>query len=105
MPWDEDVDVMVSERSIHHLASFYNMSIYSFRLPETDTIQEYLLEVNPHYVNATKDSNNAIDARWIDTRTGLFIDITTLRVDHIAERLGDERYLVVSTFLGALDFE
>jgi hypothetical protein len=46
-----------------------------------DKGKKYLLEVNPSYTNAsTKDSENVIDARWIDTATGLFIDITTLHV-------------------------
>tara|TARA_R110002003_G_scaffold665_1_gene21055 strand:- start:5685 stop:6803 length:1119 start_codon:yes stop_codon:yes gene_type:complete len=41
--------------------------------------KKYLLEVNPAYTNtSTRDRENVIDARWIDTATGLFIDITTL---------------------------
>ncbi|KAF9690680.1 hypothetical protein EKO04_011490 [Ascochyta lentis] len=41
--------------------------------------KKYLLEVNPHHVSAsTKEKHNVIDARWIDTATGLFIDITTV---------------------------
>lgn len=43
--------------------------------------KKYLLEVNPQYKNSsTKDRANKIDARWIDTSTGLFIDITTLHI-------------------------
>ncbi|KAH6639247.1 hypothetical protein C7974DRAFT_127837 [Boeremia exigua] len=39
--------------------------------------KKYLLEVNPHaFSPAPNDRYNAIDARWIDTATGLFIDIT-----------------------------
>ncbi|KAF1944960.1 hypothetical protein EJ02DRAFT_432053 [Clathrospora elynae] len=41
--------------------------------------KKYLLEVNPNYVNrSTADRWNVIDARWIDTSTGLYIDITTI---------------------------
>jgi hypothetical protein len=41
--------------------------------------KKYLLEINPHYTNlSTSDTHNVIDARWIDTSTGLFIDITTV---------------------------
>jgi hypothetical protein len=41
--------------------------------------KKYLLEINPHYITSTtSDLNNVIDARWIDTSTGLFIDITTV---------------------------
>jgi hypothetical protein len=48
--------------------------------------KKYLLEINPHYRNAsTKDRENVIDARWIDTATGLFIDITTLHIQPDSE--------------------
>lgn len=41
--------------------------------------KKYLLEINPHYKDSsTQDKHNVIDARWIDTTTGLFIDITTI---------------------------
>lgn len=41
--------------------------------------KKYLLEVNPHSIDSsTGDTHNRIDARWIDTSTGLFIDITTV---------------------------
>lgn len=43
------------------------------------TGKKYLLEVNPHFLDSsTGDTHNRIDARWIDTSTGLFIDITTV---------------------------
>ncbi|KAF1364280.1 hypothetical protein EJ07DRAFT_53399, partial [Lizonia empirigonia] len=41
--------------------------------------KKYLLEINPHAtVPSIDDTHNVIDARWIDTATGLFIDITTV---------------------------
>lgn len=44
-----------------------------------DEGKKYLLEVNPHFVDSsTGDMHNKIDARWIDTATGLFIDVTTV---------------------------
>jgi hypothetical protein len=40
----------------------------------------YLLDVNPHHGDLTKGNGaNVIDARWIDTSNGLFVDITGLR--------------------------
>ncbi|KAI3327927.1 LicD family-domain-containing protein [Xylariaceae sp. AK1471] len=40
----------------------------------------YLLDVNPHHSDLTKGNGaNIIDARWIDTSNGMFIDITGLR--------------------------
>lgn len=91
LPWDSDLDVQVSEASLHHLAAYYNMSTHHYRFPGGGHAagRDYLLEVNPHYANAsTADRHNVIDARWLDTRTGLFIDITTLRPNRTGERLG-----------------
>ncbi|CAI6334703.1 unnamed protein product [Periconia digitata] len=96
MPWDDDLDVQVSEAAIEFLASYHNMTIHSFAAgdltinPDDETLMQgrkrYLLEVNPHYVNpSTDDRENVIDARWIDTDTGLFIDITAVRVDKATE--------------------
>ena len=78
MSWDQDVDVIVSEGSIHHLASYYNMTAHKFTLPTTGRTREYLLEINPHYLDDIDDKPNVIDARWIDTDTGMYIDVTTL---------------------------
>ncbi|OCL03507.1 hypothetical protein AOQ84DRAFT_381567 [Glonium stellatum] len=91
MPWDSDVDVQMSYQSIKFLADYYNMTIHHFRLPGVEKGRDYMLEVNPHYVIDTiEDKLNVIDARWIDTETGLFIDITTLRRNRTAEALGLE---------------
>ncbi|KAF2638836.1 hypothetical protein P280DRAFT_381009, partial [Massarina eburnea CBS 473.64] len=82
MPWDDDIDVQVSEPAISFLAQYHNMTIHSFNVSDLDMTKgkRYLLEVNPSYKNAsTTDWMNVIDARWIDIDTGLFIDITTLR--------------------------
>ncbi|ORY08647.1 LicD family-domain-containing protein [Clohesyomyces aquaticus] len=89
MPWDSDVDVQISEQSMTFLADFYNMTVHHYDLPGVKGGRNYLLEVNPHYKNgSTDDRLNVIDARWIDTETGLFIDITTLRRNETAEALG-----------------
>ena len=49
----------------------------------------YLLEINPHHAlhdGSPKSDKNVIDGRWIDTSTGLYVDITCLwkAVDHEA---------------------
>jgi hypothetical protein len=98
MPWDTDIDFMVDESGMRELGNWWNMSVHHyphFPVSEPDDLstkllhdgvrdmggKKYLLEVNPRYTNAsTKDRDNVIDARWIDTSTGLFIDITTLHV-------------------------
>lgn len=90
MPWDSDVDVQVSERSIKILANYYNMTIHGHKVGNEPKAKNYLVEVNPHYSNTSKaDRLNTIDARWIDCDTGLFIDITALRRDKEAESQGD----------------
>ncbi len=91
MPWDVDIDVMVDEKGITKLGNWWNMTVHDFRAsqlgekgidPEDeDPKKKYLLEVNPHFKNtSTTDKSNVIDARWIDTSTGLYIDITTIHV-------------------------
>ncbi|KAI3340386.1 LicD family-domain-containing protein [Ustulina deusta] len=48
--------------------------------------KRYLLDVNPHHGALTRGNGaNVIDARWIDTSNGMFIDITGLR-ERDAER-------------------
>ncbi|KAL1882196.1 mannosyltransferase [Diaporthe australafricana] len=80
LPWDTDADVQVSEAGIHYLANYYNMSVFHYRTPRIPEGRDYMLEVNPNYVNREQtDKLNVIDARWIDTTSGLFIDITTVR--------------------------
>ncbi|KAH9215220.1 LicD family-domain-containing protein [Leptodontidium sp. 2 PMI_412] len=80
LPWDSDSDVQVTEASMHYLASYYNMSVFHYKTPRIPEGRDYLLEINPHYVNREQsDKLNVIDARWVDTTSGLFIDITTAR--------------------------
>ena len=74
MPWDSDIDVQISAESVHFLANYYNMTIYSYKK------RDYMLEINPKYIDGSfGDYLNVIDARWIDTVTGVFIDITAAR--------------------------
>ena len=83
LPWDSDSDVQVSEASMHYLASYYNMSVFHYKTPRIPEGRDYMLEVNPHYVNREQsDKLNVIDARWVDTTSGLFIDITTARYNY-----------------------
>lgn len=61
-----------------YLAAYYNMTTYHYR--RIGDGRPYLLEINPNYKNREQsDVNNIIDARWIDTTSGLFIDITAVR--------------------------
>ncbi|KAI9801840.1 MAG: hypothetical protein M1833_002154 [Piccolia ochrophora] len=80
MPWDSDLDVQVSESTMHFLATYYNMSTYHYHVPGLEDGRDFLFEVNPNYINRERsDKLNVIDARFTDTESGLFIDITTVR--------------------------
>lgn len=83
LPWDSDSDVQVSEPSIQYLASYYNMTVFHYKTPRIPEGRDYMLEINPHYANREQtDKLNVIDARWVDTESGLFIDITTARYNN-----------------------
>lgn len=74
---------------MHFLAKYYNMTEYHFKLHGVRGGRTYLLEINPHFVNRTTDDwMNVIDARWIDTSSGLFVDITSVRKDFEARKKG-----------------
>lgn len=81
MPWDFDADVQVSEADMFFLAAYHNMSTWYYKYDDgAPEGKKFLLEVNPHFRHReTDDRYNVIDARWIDTSTGLFIDITAAR--------------------------
>ncbi|CAG9936581.1 unnamed protein product [Clonostachys rosea f. rosea IK726] len=80
MPWDLDADVQITEADMYFLAAYHNMSTYYFENEEIPEGRLFLLEINPHYkLRETKDRQNVIDARWIDTSSGLYIDITAAR--------------------------
>ena len=79
LPWDTDIDVHVSAKGIAILAESFNMTEYSYPSQPGRTPRTYLLDVNPHYsIVSEKDVANRIDARWIDTTNGKFIDITAV---------------------------
>ncbi|KAE8350381.1 putative mannosylphosphorylation protein [Aspergillus coremiiformis] len=89
-PWDNDIDVQISEPTIHFLDEYYNMTEHHFDIPGLNGGRTYLLEINPNYVfRSMDDKMNVIDARWIDTSSGLFIDITAVRPDDERRKDGD----------------
>lgn len=71
------------------------MTEYHFELPEIEDSRTYLLEINPRYiVSSIDDWLNVIDARWIDTTSGLFIDITAVRKDIAGDLTGNPGVLM-----------
>lgn len=84
MPWDWDLDTQVSAATLTWMGKNVNMTFHNYTLDNNNSngeggYREYLLDVNPYITERTRgDGLNVIDARWIDTNTGLFIDITGL---------------------------
>ncbi|RAL66510.1 hypothetical protein DID88_006200 [Monilinia fructigena] len=82
MPWDWDLDTQVSSATLAWLGENMNMTTHNYTGRADDGssfTREYLLDVNPwNWERVRGDGMNVIDARWIDVRNGLFIDITGL---------------------------
>ncbi len=85
LPWDWDIDTQVSGPTLTYLGQHFNGSIYDYSSKNSDPDSEpvierqYLLDVNPAIVERDRgNGNNVIDARWIDIRNGLYIDVTGL---------------------------
>lgn len=88
LPWDWDIDTQVSDSTLSYLATHMNHTLHTYTtswpsLGDKDVTRIYLLDVNPHYSERDRgDGFNIIDARWIDVRNGLYIDITGLSETH-----------------------
>ncbi|KAJ0124632.1 mannosylphosphate transferase [Diaporthe amygdali] len=83
MPWDYDLDVQVTASTLQYLGDHYNRTMHEYRYVDESTGEEmtkvFLLDVNPNHVERVRGNGmNVIDARWIDTSNGMFIDITGL---------------------------
>ena len=83
LPWDWDIDTQVSGATLEYMARELNRSTHRYTSPEHGVSRDYLLDVNPAAVERERgDGYNIIDARWIDIRNGLYIDITGLSETH-----------------------
>lgn len=69
MPWDFDLDVQVTAHDLLNQYSKHHNTLYRDR---------YLFDVNPHKIYRLHQYDNVIDARFIDTYTGYYVDITGL---------------------------
>jgi phosphorylcholine metabolism protein LicD len=79
LPWDFDLDTQVSHQTLYRLGRDYNQTRYHYKSSDGTNEREYLLDVNPWSLDRQHgDGMNIIDARWIDVRNGLYIDITGL---------------------------
>lgn len=85
LPWDSDIDVQMPVMELDRLARRYNNTIIVQDPKEGDG--RYLLEVSPGYVERSRgNGNNVIDARFIDMRSGIYLDITGLAYNHPVNR-------------------
>jgi hypothetical protein len=83
LPWDWDVDTQVSGATLHHLGEKFNQTHHHYVSEDKTVKREYLLDVNSWIWERERgDGMNIIDARWIDVRNGLYIDITGLSETH-----------------------
>lgn len=77
LPWDNDLDIQMTAKSLTKLARNYNQTLV-VDLNDHGTGQ-YLVDVSSNFFNREKQNgNNAIDARFIDIDTGFYVDITGL---------------------------
>ena len=89
LPWDWDIDTQVSESTLTYMAQHHNGTKYDYVSKDGQTKRTYLLDVNPAIVERLRgNGNNVIDARWIDTSNGLYIDITGLSETHPDDQPG-----------------
>ena len=95
LPWDWDIDTQISGPSLVYLGKYFNGTFYDYNSTDSDPYSEsiverqYLLDVNADIANRDRgNGNNVIDARWIDIRNGLYIDITGLSETEPADHPG-----------------
>lgn len=82
LPWDSDIDAVVTMESLSRLARDFNQTLiidYTAKDGLQSAMTGYLIDINPTYYSRIKgDGNNAIDGRLIDISTGMYLDITAL---------------------------
>ena len=87
LPWDYDHDVQLSASAMWRLAREYNNTLVVDCTGNAAGLGHYLLEVSSNFFDrrhGNANGNNAIDARFIDVHTGMYIDIT--QVSTVADK-------------------
>lgn len=75
LPWDLDVDVVMPVKALYQLARDFNQTAVLDQAP----LGLYLIDVGASIFSRERGNRqNLIDARYIDTVTGMYIDITAL---------------------------
>lgn len=82
LPWDSDHDVQVSSKGMWTLAKYFNQSIIIDSTLDDEYASgygQYFLDIgSPFFDRDDLGRVNAIDARFIDIHTGMYIDITQI---------------------------
>ena len=93
LPWEPDVSIQLPIRDFHRLTRLFNQSIvvdFGNDLDKETRFGRYFLDSASLLSQRTKgNTNNIIDARFIDIDTGVKIDITALAV---SDTLAPSRY-------------
>jgi LicD family len=69
----------VLDTTLARMAQEFNRTMTNYASTDGKFKREYLLDINPWaYFRDRGPGHNIIDARWIDTSNGLYVDITAL---------------------------
>ncbi|CCH42386.1 hypothetical protein BN7_1931 [Wickerhamomyces ciferrii] len=81
LPWDTDVDVQISIQDQEKLGQYYNNTL----VIENPDLGDHLFfyQTNPWYLQPHRGQH--IDSRYIDVRSGIYIDISCLWLDKSIE--------------------
>ncbi|KAI5969984.1 hypothetical protein CANMA_001024 [Candida margitis] len=101
-PWEPDVSVQMPIQDLHRLTRMFNQSVvvdFGLDMDQETRFGRYYLDVASFISQRTKgNTNNVIDARFIDLDTGVKIDITALAVSDV---LAPSRYYEILSSNGA----
>lgn len=92
LPWDLDLDIQITMESLYKLARNYNQLLI---VDVTDIegalnvgMGQFFLDVGSLIFHRGRDNGeNVIDARFIDVRTGIYIDLTALTFTDAAKKI------------------
>ncbi|ODQ77787.1 hypothetical protein BABINDRAFT_168748 [Babjeviella inositovora NRRL Y-12698] len=90
-PWDNDMDVQMSLEALHAMTLQFNQSLV---VGLDESYDNYLLDVGTYITERSPgNGKNSIDARFIHTGTGLYIDITGIALTSATPGLLYTKYL------------
>ncbi|KAL6925434.1 hypothetical protein ACO0SA_000030 [Hanseniaspora valbyensis] len=96
--WDKDLDLQLPISHFNFLANNYNNTVFTYKNKE-DKVKLFYLDINPNYMDNYhgKTGLNAIDGRFIDMESGLYIDLTSLSFKNIEDETkpGNENVLKI----------